>query len=68
MWRWLLPLLLVGAAIAAAFLLRPAGTVDGVPGPADEALGQSGIPETDDSPFVVTEDEGAGTVTRNRSE
>jgi hypothetical protein len=66
--RWLLPLLLVGAAMAAAFLLRPAARPDGIPGPADEAVGQSGFPETDDSPFVVTEDEGAGTVTRDRSE
>jgi hypothetical protein len=66
--RLLLLLVLIGAVVAAVLLLRAPAAPDGVPGQADEALGQSGIEETDESPYVVTEDTGAGTVTRDRSE
>ncbi|WP_448580424.1 hypothetical protein [Thermaurantiacus sp.] len=67
--RWLLlVLLLVAVAAAAILFLRPDAAPSGIPGPADEALGRSGIEETDNSPYVVTDDAGAGTVTRDPSE
>lgn len=67
--RWLLLLLLLLAVLGTAILLlRPDGAPSGIPGPADEAVGQSGIEETEASPYVVTEDAGAGTVTRDPSE
>jgi hypothetical protein len=67
--RWLLLVVLVGAVAAAVILfLRPPAAPSGIPGPADEALGRSGIEETENSPYVVSEDAGAGTVTRDPSE
>lgn len=67
MTRWFL-VLAVAAAVAAALLLLPTRAPEGVPGPADEAIGREGVPETDESPYHVTEDAGAGTITREPNE